>query len=249
MTTQNVLDNRFLAANGGFPLVGLSVINANTTVSSSGFNDIYTVPSGRRAIITTIWAICQSSTVSATAAYKNSGTYFNGASPSVSLNSASTPQNLLTLIPLILESGEILSIYLASAVATNVWPVILEVDNSCVIKSSKTGPLVAGNNLCYTCPAGKTALLLDPRLNWGAPNATAIGAIGTANATYLQYVPSGQSPGSTFRITNNVTSGTTGGGSSASSVTRGPTLNAGDMIYANAANSLQTQVIFNVAEL
>lgn len=248
MTNQNILNNNFLTANAGFPLPGLQVINANQVISSSGFNDIYTVPSGRRAILTSMWAVTQSSTVGATPAYKIGSTYFNGAGGSVAL-STTTPQNIVSLIPLILESGEVLSVYLASAISVNLWPVILEVDNSCVIKSSKTGPLTSGNNLCYTCPAGKSALILDPRLNFGAPSASAIGAIGSANATYLQYVPNGQSPGSTFRISNNVTSGTTGGGTSASSVMRGPSLNAGDMIYANAASSLQTQVIFNVAEL
>ena len=133
----------------------------------------------------------------------------------------------------------------------NVWPQIIEFDAASPVKSGKLLNLVSGNNLCYTVPAGKTACFLDTKLNFGGISATAfnVGASGSGQS-YFQYVPSGQSPGSLFRISNTVTiSGTASFGQSASSATRGPSMGPGDMIYANCSVTNNCCAMFNLIEM
>lgn len=240
--TQNALNQKFLLANAGIPLLDMKFVNAFANISTIGQNDLYTVPAGKRAIIAGLIANGQAS-ATATMYFKNSGTYYLAAT-SVSLT-AGTPQNLVTLLPLILEAGEVLSVNLAGGSGTvNVWPQIIEYSNLSALKSVKTLAMASGNTLCYTCPAGKTAIITDQELNFGGISATMFSNTSSSVTSYFQYVPSGQSPGTTFRITNNVTCSAL----AASSASRGPSLGAGDMIYANCNNTFAMCGIFNIVE-
>lgn len=246
--TQNTIDQTFITACGGVGLFGMSYINQNQIVSASGQNDVYTVPTGRRAIISGVFCNSQSSASSA-CCFKVSGTYYNGGGPSVSLT-AGTPQNLISTLPLILEAGETLSVFLTSAVSVNVWPQIIEVDANCPVKSGKFLNATSGNNLVYTCPTGKTAMFLDQKLNFGGISATGFGNFSSTTQMYWMYVPNGQSPASTFRFSNTATpSGSSSfGGTMVQSATRGPSMNAGDMIYVNANSTNGGCAFFNVVE-
>jgi hypothetical protein len=245
----NAINKRFILANAGIPLVNMSFVNAFANISTIGQNNLYTVPAGYRALIPHIIANAQASST-ANVSFQNSGTYYNAGTTLTSLT-AGTPLDLINLGPLILESGEILSVILGSGSGTvNVWPQIILFDNSSPLKSVKTLNLVSGNNLAYTCPAGKTAIITDRNLNFGGISATTISNTGSGLACYYQYVPNGQSAGSGFRFSNNVTVSGTGitGGTASSSATRGPSLNAGDSIYVNCAGSLAICSLFNLVE-
>jgi hypothetical protein len=247
--TQNVIANSFVLGNSGFPLPNMSYVNANTVVSSSGQNNIYTVPTGRRAIISSINCNSQG-TVNAAPAFQNSGTYYNAGGTTSSLT-AGTPLNIVLTIPLILDAGEILSIELSGAVSVNVWPQIVEFDANSIVKSGKFLNLASGNNLLYTCPAGKSMCILDKNLNFGGISATAfnVGASG-GGTSYYMLVPSGQSPAAGFRITNGVTvTGTANFGQSGQSNSRGPSLGAGDMLYANCTATNNVCAMFNYVEM
>ena len=247
--TQNVIGNTFVVGNAGFPLLNMSYVNANAVISSSGQNNLYTVPTGRRAIVTSIYVNSQGS-VNAAPSFQNGATYYNAGGTTTGLT-AGTPQNIVLTIPLILDAGEILSVELSGATAVNVWPQIVEFDAASSVKSGKFLGLASGNNLLYTCPAGKSMCILDKNLNFGGVAATAfnVGASG-GGTSYYQFVPSGQSPAAGFRITNGVTvTGTTHFGQSASSNSRGPSLGAGDMLYANCTATNNVCAMFNYVEL
>ncbi len=246
---QNAIDQLFYTACGGQGLPGITYINANQVVSASGQNQIYTVPAGRRALISRVDCNAQSS-VSAGVCFNNGGSYFPGGGSAVSLT-AGTPQNLMTTLPLILDAGEILSVVLQSALSVNVWPQIIEFDASAPLKSGKFLNCANGNNLVYTVPAGKTMIALDRSLNHGGILTTGFGQMSSTTQMYWMVVPNGQSPASTFRISNTVTpsGGATLAGAIAQSNTRFPSLNPGDMIYINASNALGGCGYYNYLEI
>lgn len=247
--TQNGINQAYYTACGGFGLPGITYVNANQVVSSSGQNQIYTVPSGRRALISRVDCNAQSN-VTANCCFNNGGTYYNGGGPQTSLT-AGTPKNLISTIPLILDAGEILSIALSSALSVNVWPQIIEFDADSALKSGKFLNAAAGNNLVYTVPAGKTMIALDKVLNHGGASATGFGNLSSSTQMYWLYVPNGQSVGPTFRISNTATpsGGATTGGTMVQSATRFPSMNAGDMIYVNANAATGGCAYFNYLEI
>ncbi len=246
--TQNAINQNYMTVNAGTALLDMTLVNANAVISTSGQNNLYTVPVGRRALISAIYCNSQGS-VNATPTFSSSGTYYNGGGSQLSLT-AGTPQNILQTVPLILDSGEILAVFLSGAVSVNCWPVIVEFASNSGVKSGKAVNMVSGNNLCYTCPSGKTACILDRNLNFGGISATAFSIQSSTSSNYFQYVPSGQSPGSTFRITNNVSvSGTsTNFGVASSSASRAPSLGPGDAIWANCSIGGASVALFNVVE-
>lgn len=242
--TQNVINNLFMLANAGVALLDMSLVNVNQVVATSGENDLYTVPAGRRALISNFYVNSQGS-VSATPHFKNSGTYYPGGANATSLT-AGTPQNLMLLLPLILDAGETLSVLLSSATSVNCWPQIVEFSNKSPVKSIKFLNLQSGNNLLYTCPAGKTACCLDPYLNFGGASATSEGSITASGTIYFQFVPNGQSAGTGFRISNNIN---TSSGINASSVTRAPSFGPGDSLYVNSTASSNVVAFVNIVEI
>lgn len=247
--TQNAINQAFVTACGGSGLPGMILVNANQVISSSGQNQLYTVPAGKRALINRIDCNSQGS-VTANCNFNNGGNYFNGGGSQTGLT-AGTPQNLIKTIPLILDAGEILSVILSSAVSVNVWPQIIEFDAIAPLKSGKFLNCASGNNLVYTCPAGKTMMALDAVLNHGGVSATGFGQLSSSTQLYWMYVPNGQSVGPTFRISNTATpsGGATTGGTMVQSATRFPSMNPGDMIYVNASNALGGCAYFNYVEI
>ena len=249
--TQNAISNSFLTANGGIPILDPTFPNANQVVSSSGTNDLYTVPSGRRALIGAFMAQVQSSTLTATMMFKVSGTYYNGGTSGQTLTSTAKPGNLALTFPLILEAGETLAVWLSSALSVNCWPQIIEFSNVSSVKSVKTLNLTATNVLCYTAPSTKKGFILDRRLNWGAPGAFVYTSTnGSSTSCYAIYLPNGQSVGTAFRIGETIAiAGANAGGTASASISAGPVVAASDAIYVNASAANNACMLMNVAEL
>lgn len=249
--TQNSISNSFLTANGGMPLLDPTFPNANQVVSSSGMNDIYTVPAGRRALIGAFMAQVQSSTLTATMMFKVSGTYYNGGTIGQTLTSTAKPGNLALSFPLILEAGETLAVWLSAALSVNAWPQIIEFSNGSSIKSVKTLNLTATNVLCYTAPATKKGFILDRRLNWGAPGAIVYTTTNAGSTScYAIYLPNGQVVGTAFRIGETIAvAGANAGGISSASVSSGPVVASSDAIYVNATAANNACMLMNVSEI
>jgi hypothetical protein len=249
--TQNNIDQTFLLANGGMPLLDPTFPNSNQVISSSGMNDLYTVPAGRRALIGSIMAQVQSSTLTATMMFKVSGTYYNGGTIGQTLTSTAKPGNLALTFPLILEAGETLAVWLSAALSVNTWPQIIEFSNVSPVKSVKTLNLTATNVLCYTAPSTKKGFILDRRLNWGAPGAFSYTTTNASSTScYAIYLPNGQVVGTAFRIGETVAvAGANAGGIAASSVSSGPIVASSDAIYVNATAANNACALFNVLEL
>lgn len=248
--TQNIINNTFILANGGIAMLDPTFPNSNQVISSSGMNDLYTVPAGRRALVGSIMAQVQSSTLTATMMFKVSGTYYNGGSLGQTLTSTAKPGNLALTFPLILEAGETLAVWLSSALSVNVWPQIIEYSNVSAIKSVKTLNLTATNVLCYTSPSTKKGFILDRRLNYGAPGAFVYTTTNASSTScYAIYLPNGQVVGTAFRIGETIAvAGANAGGISSASISSGPVVASSDAIYCNATAANNACLLFNVAE-
>jgi hypothetical protein len=177
-------------------------------ISTSGSNNIYTVPSGRRAVI--LSGMIANNTTTATTAYTEVnkgglGTYY-------SLNSSVTTgaghaltafsTTSITQYAIILEAGDILSINLSGANQHFYYGNIVEFDATSNFKSAWLLNPIGGGAVTpiYTVPAGKTAQILSNFVFDESSIATA-GAYGTAltfqnltsgTVTYqIVYTPSG----------------------------------------------------------
>lgn len=206
----------------------VNVFSGNIT----GTIDLYTCPSGKRALI--MRYVACGGTSQGNLKLKVSGTYYTVNNSTLGGGTA------LNWLPLILEAGEIISVVVTSGSGTNLWLQVLEFGNTASIKTSKTLTLANGNNTIYTVPAGKTAYILDNQATTGMLN----GAVHYFNnsggtrtvATYV--VPSGGIPGSgnQYNTTQSVSNGV---GNTA--VGRAISMKAGDFIVVNIDAGTATQ--------
>lgn len=253
--TQNSINNFSRGINAGIYLPNMKYAVAKTNVATAGNNDIYTVPAGKRAAcFNTFFYNASAGTVGLSPTFKVSGTYYNRGGPGNS-SSAGTSGNML-LSSIILEAGETLSYWASTTGAINTWSSVVEFDNTAIVKSVKTLNMATGDVLLYTCPAGKTAFVLDNNL--GFSSTSGIFGIYFSNqlttpgtTTYLYFVPNGQVVGATFRISSAQSyfgTATTFGNGLASGGAN-PTLVAGDRIYCNNSVASGSNVFFNVLEI
>lgn len=231
---------------GGLPLTGLSYPRAKGDNLSTGDNDLYTCPAGKRALVLGIQIQNQSAgsivwypTVKISAAY-----YRLLVNLTVTTGSVGNSFN----IGYILEAGEGLSINTATNNNANVAARIIEFDNTCALYSSKITSFSAGDNTVYTCPVGKTAILIAQNFEYTSQSTTLcyVNSSGGSRTRYWHFVTSGGSPGTTNQC------------SPSASVTDGNrsnsdgniTMNAGDFININVDANTATQMAWvNVMEI
>lgn len=151
------------------PVTNLRVIsNVNRTALPSGDTDIYTVPTGKKALV--FDASYTNPTGGATspvcfAEYKSSGVYTiydfisNGATPG-------TLGTVALLIPMLLNAGESWSTHCDLA-GLSLWPFILEFDASAPVQVARLNSFSVGDNTVLTVPANGIQIY---------PNAQNIGA-------------------------------------------------------------------------
>ncbi len=207
-----------------------------------GDTDIYTVPTGRMALIGGWHAYNNSAgTIAYFPEVKVSGTYYRqGANGSLTTGSY---QNTSTT-PILLQAGDTFAMNVATTSGLIVTPSILEFDASAPLKLARLLGWATGDNTIYTCPAGKVATLgclivasntfIAQGYVAGGPNATAT----------FNLVPSGGTPGLTNRISANVNTGTSTRQPLAQFITG--SLVAGDFLYMNisAGDPAQTVCVF-----
>lgn len=250
-----IVDSRpdfYLASSGG--VVG-SLTPAGTSVtgsvfrtsiksfSATGNSDIYTCPTGKRAIITEITVFNGHASLSATlvAMLKIGGIYYP-ATPSASITAQLTGSRSVTYI---LEAGETIAVNMTQQ-PFNVVVTIMEFDNTSNLKSAKlvTPALTSGDNTIYACPAGKSALVLNNTLTMCSAT---IGTFSYGNnsggniTAKFNVVPNGGSPSASTQMSTS-TSVSTGLGfaPTATSFTMGP----GDFISVNLSAGGADQIAF-----
>lgn len=245
MPTANPVNNLIYSPCGGIALSGAKFVQAfGFSLAANATTDIYTAPTGKRAIVYPAYgANCSATPAGATyqPKIKVSGTYYN--------IGASTTNAMLQLIlassnPIILEPGESCAVNMAagSTTANTYGFPVLEFDSNIPLKTAKLLTLASGNNTIYTCPANTKAFILDVNLSMGSQ--TGLGQFYYAN----------NSGGALTRRWNIVNSaGSVGPGTSASlsaSISSGGVdiagtnsccLNAGDFISLNVSAATATQ--------
>jgi hypothetical protein len=196
MPNINDINNILFTQQGAF-LPGTKFVSAFVSNAGSGNVDLYTCPSGKRAMVNlvTVFNTAGTSTNVYPAIYV-SGTYYKfGSTLANGSNAIGTIVSSIRSI--ILEAGERLAINTSQA-GINVWPNIVEFDNTVGIKTAKVLNPSSGNNTLYTCPSGKNAYFLDTRFlaNNSAAKFQYFNNSGGAAVTAWYSVPFGGSAGS-----------------------------------------------------
>ena len=250
MSFTNALNSRLAVSPGGIALPGAVYGSGFVGNAGSGNVDVYTAPTGRRALV--MARTFRNEAGSATTIYaqlKSGGVYYR-LETNVSV-SAGNHDHEVEFPSIILEPGESIAVNTTQA-GMNVWFKIVEFDARIPVYSAKLLALPNASplyNTVYTVPTGFSALVLDDALD---PNlfTGALLIVNTSGAarTYTWYVvPSGGSPASTNRISAS--------GFSVSNNTRlvtdaALTLAAGTTIQLQTSATTATQIAWvNVSEM
>lgn len=169
---------------------------------ATGTTDLYTVPTGRRALL---FAMCARNTrasgnITWGPELKVSGTYYplNGINASAVTPGNTSAAQQSTILAL-LEPGDTLSVVIGTNNGMTILSQLVEFDSSSPLKQGRLLGLSSGDNTLYTCPTGKTAttLPLEPLLFMSAVQFTSE----ASHTVHANLVPSGNSPSSTNQIT------------------------------------------------
>jgi hypothetical protein len=202
----------------GFPLcVGLpnaKFVNNSLSGSSTGNNNVYTVPTGKRAYILQMTVRNLSGGLASFQMMMDiGGTYYplGNASGTISNN---FNEFLTALVPYVAEAGETFAVN-ASAQPFQTWATIIEFDDTAGLKSPKITSFINGDNTVYTVPASKSAMVITQAL-LTAPLGIGTGAsanafcyANTSGATRTinwNQVPSGSSVGNSNLLSNSASS-------------------------------------------
>ena len=201
-----------------------------------GDNNLYTVPSGKRLVCNLSCVPYNQSAGNITAymEYRRSGTYYQIInSVTVSTLSVSTiSPNLI-----ILEAADVLAVNTTTNNGLNIGYCGCLISNNSPLKTSSVLALSNGDNTIYTCPSGKSAILISTYY---------FNNSGGSITTYFNIVPSGGSPGATNKYS--ATSAVTNASSRIFQIPY--TLSAGDFVSVNvSAGTAGQQAWCNVIEV
>lgn len=252
MAIINPVNNLYYGPNGGIALPGAKFVSTyGNTFTLNATADVYTCPTGKRALIMPFYGANNAGTpTSATmqAKIKVSGNYYNiSAATTASQSSVFNPPNP----PIILEAGESISVTNTTSNNASFGWGVLEYDSTAQMKTAKILSVVNGNNTVYTCPANTNAFILD--LNAQISSIFNGGALYYSNASggsvtrQWYFVNSGGSPG----VGNSTSAATSISNSQVDSAgVTGGTLGPGDFISINTNSATATQMAWiNVLEV
>jgi hypothetical protein len=208
-------------------------------VTSTGNVSLYTVPSNRRAIYFGYSGYNYNAGSSSNYAIFNSSSTWFQASTVTSTSTVTTIQKQL-IVPYVGEAGEQFGINV-SAQPFNVWPFIIEFDNTNGLKSSKLLTVANGDNTIYTVTSGKTGMLLTSQNPQSSAAILAyFNGSGSSRTTKLNIVPNGGSAGATnlYGAAATVSTGTFW---NSPSIQNSISMNAGDFVSFNTNASTATQ--------
>ncbi len=173
---------------------------------ATGDNDVYTVPTGRRAIVFGVRVFNTSAgNISWFVQQKVSSTYYR---MSATLTTATNLSGTQSQCCHMLEAGDSLSVNSTTTNGLNVIGHVIEFDAACPVKQGRKLGLTTGDNTVYTCPAGKTAMMIgftndasNQLLSVMCGDGTGFFiADGSTRSITGNYVPNGGSPATTNRI-------------------------------------------------
>ncbi len=227
----------------GVPLTGAKYVSFNNLATAAGNNDLYTVPTGKKAV--QIGAIAYiNDTVGSINIYtqlKRGGSYFRLANPSAVTNGTTgfhAPGMFF-----ILTAGDVLALN-DSAGSGGVIGGVLEFDATVPLFGALV-TAVASSNTLYTVPVGKCARALATVLD----NITNISASvlhsndsGVSITRTVYYVPSGDAKGTDNLMTP--PAGTALATAATSTTTFPGVMSAGDSLVVDLSATTATQALF-----
>src|SRR3569833_575660 len=127
-------------------------------IAVTGDSDIYTVPAGKIAIVGRIRVYNNNGSIATVyPTFKLSGTYFRiVASPLIVSANSSSSATINRAAP----AGTTIAVN-TTLTGINVWIDVLLLNADCGFVPIALTSLAAGDNTIYTCPANKTAVLID----------------------------------------------------------------------------------------
>lgn len=194
----------------GIPLPGGFLVGGLTRTTGSGDLDLYTVPTGKRAIMLSLAAYNTSvGSLSIYGAQKISGTTYR-VTASNSVISAGLGTFLWSPVAQILEAGETFVVNVNGSGLNVLYRVFIWDAAIASVYSPRILSLSNGDNTLYTCPAGHVAwpVGLPAGVSSASPSPVYLfNTSGGSRSIIVYLVPSGGSPGSTNRTTPTTTVG------------------------------------------
>lgn len=236
--------NNFINSFGFISGIGPLVRNPEYVVKTigniqAGNNDVYTVPSGRKAIVLTCLGVGGTGTTVGMQV-KVSGTYYPISASPISIGSGSSLLGMGT----VLEAGDILSVNGVAGGNTNCrcWFSICEMDISSPFYVARNLGLSNGDNTIYTVPTGKTAYTVDGfgNLYSGFFLQNYFNNSGASRNITAYVVPTAGSPSSANTFYN--TTATADGGTAF--VWSRTALNSGDSLVINTNSGTSGQTVW-----
>jgi hypothetical protein len=180
---------------GGCPLLGGRFVRAMLNAPALGDHDLGPVPAGKR------WAVLGYTAVQTGGAnsshfiqLKSSSTYYRLSAGSTLGDGTATVS--VTQPGIVLDAGEFLSVNVGGSIAnTNFFFSVVEMAAAAAMRTGKVLAITATETTVYTCPAGRSALLLDAGLqpNGVASRLNYVNASGGSQTVKWHAVPAGGS--------------------------------------------------------
>lgn len=229
----------------GLPVVGAKFVRATGQNLPTGNNDLYTVPTGKRALIPSGAAFNASAgSITYNIQFKRSGTYYR-LNANAAIGAGIGGQ--FTSACCLLDAGDIHSVFTQTTAGLVVWADVLEFDATSPLVGAFLTTLTTGDNTLYTCPVGKAARLFPPNADFGAQISGAAVAIvgdnGGSRTYYVNYVSSGGSPSSA----NKVSVSSSIGAAQRTVLGSVATLEAGDYVSVNVSTGAAGQIVHVIA--
>lgn len=143
-------------------LTGAKYVNVHQGGITTGDTDLYTCPSGKKAVVSAYNAYNASGVgnISFYFSLKRSSVYYrlNG---NTTLPNASRTSSGVVPRAIVLEAGDGISVNTATNNGFNVWMSVIEFDDTSSLKSSVILSLASGDNTLYTVPASHSALIVS----------------------------------------------------------------------------------------
>lgn len=234
----------------GVGMTGARFVRVAGSNLSTGNNDLYTVPAGKRALfLSGVTYQASGSTITIFPEVKISGTYYRLGTATAVSTTVATILSGAAAGGYIAEAGEILAVNSITANGLNIWYNVVEFDNTVPLRTVKLLGLATGDQTLYTVPVNTTMI----------PYRTGGGTGGWGDLITIIIATNGATP----TITGNIcSSGTTPGtgnkvypstAMTANTKNNGfgvPSLSAGDFVNVNSSGTDATTMTWmNVYEL
>lgn len=225
----------------GLPLTGAKFVTAGINAGSGSPLDLYTVPSGKRCLITGAYAQNNSGSRTGTFGWQ---LYINGGYVSycpTAVNPTSNNVACVSIKGIVLEAGEKIAFLAPEAGFSGRFRGI-EFDDTVKLYSPRVYSVAAAQNTLYTCPSGFNAILINAaRPGAGDSEIYAVYQASGGSVSYSPYlVPNGGTPDTT-NIFGMSLSALTNTQTGPTSTAHAATLASGDFlsILSNSAHASQ----------